>query len=87
MPSFAHAPLDTRAPHPATHPAARSASAAQQRLFIVSEHLRHAELSHAQACSLEQGGQTEQARQQSRMTQVFLHNALHHLGLHSPPAS
>lgn len=71
-------PLETTAVHAAASPA-------EQRLFIVSEHLRHAGLSHSRACTLEHAGQIEQARQQSRMTQVFLHNALHHLGLHSPP--
>ena len=54
-------------------------------LRIVAEHLHHALRSHALALRLQAEGETEAARQQSRMTRVFLHNALHRIDRHAPP--
>lgn len=55
-----------------------------QALRIVAEHLSHAQRSHELALRLQAQGQTEAARQQSRMTRVFLHNALHRIDRHAP---
>ena len=55
-----------------------------QALRLVTEHLRHAQHSHDMALRLQAEGQTEAARQQSRMTRVFLHNALHRIDWHAP---
>ncbi len=54
-------------------------------LRIVAEHLHHAQRSHELALRLQAEGETEAARQQSRMTRVFLHNALHRIDRHAPP--
>ena len=54
-------------------------------LRIVAEHLGRAQRSHALALRLQAQGETEAARQQSRMTRVFLHNALHRIDRHAPP--
>ena len=54
-----------------------------QALRIVAEHLSHAQRSHEMALRLQAQGQTEAARQQSRMTRVFLHNALHRIDWHT----
>jgi len=56
----------------------------QRALKLASEHLRHAGLSHARACALQDKGMHQQSREQSRMTQVFLSNALYHLQSHAP---
>lgn len=56
----------------------------ERALLIVAEHLRHAQRSHELALKLQAQGQAEAARQQSRMTRVFLHNALHRIDLHTP---
>jgi hypothetical protein len=56
----------------------------QRALKLASEHLRHAGLSHARACALQDKGMHPQSRAQSRMTQVFLSNALYHLQNHAP---
>lgn len=56
----------------------------QKALKMASEHLRHASASHTQACALQDHGQLCEAREQSRMTQVFLSNALYHLHRHAP---
>ena len=56
----------------------------QRALKLASEHLRHAGLSHARACALQDKGMHQQSREQSRMTQVFLNNALYHLQSHAP---
>ena len=53
-------------------------------LRIVAEHLDHAQRSHALALRLQAEGETEAAREQSRMTRVFLHNALHRIDWHAP---
>lgn len=53
-------------------------------LQIVAEHLRHAQRSHEHALRLQAQGETEAARQQSRMTRVYLHNALHRIDRHAP---
>ena len=53
-------------------------------LRIVAEHLSHAQRSHALALRLQAQGQIEAARQQSRMTRVFLHNALHRIDRLAP---
>ena len=53
-------------------------------LRTVAEHLNHAQRSHALALRLQAQGETEAARQQSRMTRVFLHNALHRIDRHAP---
>ena len=55
----------------------------QRALKMAGEHLRHAGLSHARACALQDKGLHPQAHEQSRMTQVFLNNALHHLQGHA----
>lgn len=57
--------------------------ARQRALRIAGEHLRHASLSHARACALQDKGLHQQSSEQSRMTQVFLSNALHHLHSHA----
>ena len=53
-------------------------------LRIVAEHLHHAQRSHELALRLQAEGETEAARQQSRMTRVFLHNALHRIDRLAP---
>ncbi len=50
----------------------------------MAEHLSHAQRSHELALRLQAQGQTEAARQQSRMTRVFLNNALHRIDRHAP---
>ena len=55
-------------------------------LHVVSEHLRHAGLSHERACALQAQGLEQEARSQSRMTEVFLNNAIHHLQRQAGPA-
>ena len=53
-------------------------------LQIVTEHLLHAQRSHEEALRLQSLGQTQAAQTQSRMTRVFLHNALHRIDRHTP---
>lgn len=53
---------------------------AEQALQIAQAHLQRAVRSHQQALRLQAAGQDAAARTQSRMTQVLLHNALHHIG-------
>lgn len=53
---------------------------AEQALQIAQAHLQRAVRSHQQAVRLQASGQDDAARTQSRMTQVLLHNALHHIG-------
>lgn len=52
---------------------------AEQALQIAHAHLQRAVRSHQQALRLQAAGQDAAARTQSRMTQVLLHNALHHI--------
>lgn len=54
----------------------------RRALWLAGEHLRHAGASHARACSLQSQGRAQEAQAQSRMTQVFLNNAMHHLQRH-----
>jgi hypothetical protein len=67
-------------PEPELHP---QASATERALFVVAQHLRHAQHSHEQALRLQAQGEHEAARSQSRMTRVFLHNALHRIDQHA----
>jgi hypothetical protein len=57
--------------------------ATTRALQIVTEHLRHAQRSHELAQHMHAQGQIQAARQQSRMTRIYLHNALHRIDLHS----
>lgn len=67
-------------PDGATKRASLSGLASPQRaLWLAGEHLRHAGLSHARACALQAQGLAHEALSQSRMTEVFLNNAIHHL--------
>lgn len=59
-------------------------TSADRALQIVAEHLRHAQRSHEQAMHLQAQGQNEAAQEQSRMTRVFLHNALDRIDRHTP---
>lgn len=52
-------------------------------LHIVAQHLAHAQRSHQQALRLQSRGLSDAAREQSRMTRVFLHNALHRIDDHA----
>ena len=61
----------------------QSLAHSQRALRVASEHLRHAGLSHDRACSLQARGKHLQACEQSRMTQVFLSNAIYHLQQHA----
>lgn len=62
---------------------AMDATPTERALFIVAQHLQHAQSSHAQAMRLQARGEHEAARTQSRMTRVFLHNALQRIDVHS----
>lgn len=65
-------------------PTERQLAHHQRALKTASEHLRHAGLSHARACALEDKGLHQESSEQCRMTQVFLSNALYHLQHHAP---
>ncbi len=52
-------------------------------LEIAAHHLLHAQRSHEKALRMHALGQCEAASEQSRMTRVFLHNALHRINAHA----
>lgn len=85
-----HSPVDTSANQPQASDGAggRAANGAPTRheraLAIAGEHLRRASLSLTRAHALEGQGLHQQAREHSRMSRVFIHNALHHLQTHAP---
>lgn len=56
----------------------------ERALHIVAQHLIQALRSHEKTLSLQAQGQCQEARQQSRMTRVFLHNALCRIDQHAP---
>lgn len=81
-----HARRSTMPAPAATDPQHPGTASPQRALWLAGEHLRHAGLSHARACALQAQGLEQEARSQSRMTEVFLNNAIHHLQRQTGPA-
>jgi hypothetical protein len=67
--------------HPSTSPSARTQDAVEKEFRIVSAHLKKAHQSNELATRLHQKGFAQDAQQQSRLTKVFISNAMHHVSL------
>ena len=64
-----------------TSPSARTNDAIEKEFRIVSAHLKKAHQSNELATRLHQKGFAQDAQQQSRLTKVFISNAMHHVSL------
>lgn len=67
--------------HPSTSPSARTQDTVEKEFRIVSAHLKKAHQSNELATRLHQKGFAKDAQQQSRLTKVFISNAMHHVSL------
>ena len=67
--------------HPSTSPSAHTQDAVEKEFRIVSAHLKKAHQSNELATRLHQKGFAQDAQQQSRLTKVFISNAMHHVSL------
>jgi hypothetical protein len=67
--------------HPSTSPSTRTQDAVEKEFRIVSAHLKKAHQSNELATRLHQKGFVQDAQQQSRLTKVFISNAMHHVSL------
>ncbi|WP_300712706.1 hypothetical protein [Limnohabitans sp.] len=67
--------------HPSTSPSACTQDAVEKEFRIVSAHLKKAHQSNELATRLHQKGFAQDAQQQSRLTKVFISNAMHHVSL------
>ena len=67
--------------HPSTSPSARPQDAVEKEFRIVSAHLKKAHQSNELATRLHQKGFAQDAQQQSRLTKVFISNAMHHVSM------
>ena len=64
-----------------TGPSACSSDAVEKEFRILSAHLKKAHQSNELATRLHQKGFAQDAQQQSRLTKVFISNAMHHVSL------
>jgi len=64
-----------------TSPSACITDAIEKEFRIVSAHLKKAHQSNELATRLQQKGFSKDAQQQSRLTKVFISNAMHHVSL------
>lgn len=64
-----------------TSPSACSSDAVEKEFRILSAHLKKAHQSNELATRLHQKGFAQDAQQQSRLTKVFISNAMHHVSL------
>jgi hypothetical protein len=64
-----------------TSPSACSSDAVEKEFRILSAHLKKAHQSNELATRLHQKGFSKDAQQQSRLTKVFISNAMHHVSL------
>lgn len=67
--------------HASTSPSTRTQDAVEKEFRIVSAHLKKAHQSNELATRLHQKGFVQDAQQQSRLTKVFISNAMHHVSL------
>ena len=69
------------APNQTASNSACANDAIEKEFRIVSAHLKKAQQSNELATRLHQKGFAQDAQQQSRLTKVFISNAMHHLSL------